>query len=358
MHLEADPLLRGSALLRWLLLPLARVAAVQAAILTMVLALNNFAVPAILQVKVFPAEIWVRFNTSFDYESALKLSWPLIVAPMLLVMFLRGRQASWSWRADAPTVRAFRRQLGAPWRLASGGVAIFLMVFSLVVPLWQLTGSAITWRQFLPALAAGQSAVAHSLEFAAASATVVIVLALLTSTVLNWRFSMEPLLWIAFFTPGVLLGIALIWIFNRPALRLIYQSAAIVVLAYVVRYAALGWSVVVRATRASDQSLIEVVRLEGATRWQTLRHAQWPQIYPAVAAAWYLTYLLCLWDVETLVLIVPPGGESLSLRVFNLLHYGHNPQVNALCLLLMLLALLPLLLWSGVELKLRTQETK
>jgi DNA-binding beta-propeller fold protein YncE len=56
-----------------------------------------------------------------------------------------------------------------------------------------------------------------------------------------------------------------------------------------------------------------------------------------------VTYLLCLWDVETLVLIVPPGGESLSLRIFNLLHYGHNSQVNALCLLLLALALLPLL---------------
>jgi len=34
------------------------------------LALNNFAVPAILQVKVFPAEMWVRFNTTFDTQSA------------------------------------------------------------------------------------------------------------------------------------------------------------------------------------------------------------------------------------------------------------------------------------------------
>ncbi len=44
---------------------------------------------------------------------------------------------------------------------------------------------------------------------------------------------------------------------------------------------------------------------------------------------------------------MPPGGESLALRVFNLLHYGHNTQVNALCLLLMALALLPLAL-AGV----------
>jgi DNA-binding beta-propeller fold protein YncE len=46
-----------------------------------------------------------------------------------------------------------------------------------------------------------------------------------------------------------------------------------------------------------------------------------------------------------MVLVVPPGGETLALRVFNLLHYGHNPQVNALCLALLALALLPLLLW-------------
>ena len=100
----------------------------------------------------------------------------------------------------------------------------------------------------------------------------------------------------------------------------------------------------------TDRSLAAMARLEGATAWQTLRHVHWPQISAPLAAAWYVTCLLCLWDVETLVLIVPPGGESLSLRVFNLLHYGHNAQVNALCLLLMALALFPLLLAAAFNL--------
>jgi len=43
---------------------------------------------------------------------------------------------------------------------------------------------------------------------------------------------------------------------------------------------------------------------------------------------------------------VPPGGETLALRVFNLLHYGHHAQVNALCLILLLLAVLPLAAWA------------
>ena len=92
-----------------------------------------------------------------------------------------------------------------------------------------------------------------------------------------------------------------------------------------------------------------MAQLEGANPWQILRHVRWPQISGRVAAAWYVTYLLCLWDAETIILIVPPGGESLALRIFNLLHYGHNSQVNALCLWLMLLAIAPLLVWWAIR---------
>src|SRR5205807_4146541 len=84
-QLEIDPAVVASALIRALLFPLARTAIAQAAVLTFVLALNNFAVPAILQVKVFPAEMWVRFNTPFDPQAALRLSWPLVIAPLLLL---------------------------------------------------------------------------------------------------------------------------------------------------------------------------------------------------------------------------------------------------------------------------------
>src|SRR5437764_807799 len=91
-----------------------------------------------------------------------------------------------------------------------------------------------------------------------------------------------------------------------------------------------------------DPDLTDAARLNGATGWQMLRHVYWPQIRPQVAAAWYMVFLLCLWDVESMILVVPPGGETLALRIFNLLHYGHNAQVNALCLALLGLALAPL----------------
>jgi tetratricopeptide (TPR) repeat protein len=42
------------------------------------------------------------------------------------------------------------------------------------------------------------------------------------------------------------------------------------------------------------------------------RDALLPQVLPGFAGAWYAIYLLALWDVETVVLIQPPGGETLA----------------------------------------------
>lgn len=343
-QLEVDSMLRGGYLLRWLLLPMARSSLLQASVLTFVLTLNNFAVPAILQVKVFPAELWVNFNTTFDYVAALKICWPMILVPLLAIVWLHRSEVAWNWRSDSAPAKTFRRQIGLGWWIGSGVIALLAAIASVAVPCWQLVFRSATWNELWPALAAGQSALLHSAGFAAATAAVVILLALAT-----WRWPLQSVLWLPFLTPGVLLGIALIWALNRPGLGAIYQSVVIVVLAYGIRYAVLGWNCVARAARGTDRTLSDAARLEGANGWQMLRHVYWPQIAPQVAVGWYVTYLLCLWDVETLVLIVPPGEESAALRIFNLLHYGHNVQVNALCVLLLGLALLPLILWRGLQ---------
>ncbi|HWH68901.1 MAG TPA: ABC transporter permease subunit, partial [Candidatus Sulfotelmatobacter sp.] len=204
---------------------------------------------------------------------------------------------------------------------------------------------------------AGQNAIWNSFLFASASATLIMLATLTLSSFIRARsglfrisdfgFRVSPLLWLPFLLPGILLGIGLISLFNHRWSAVFYQSVGIVILAFVIRYLALGWSTVAHAARTADRDLTDVARLDGATRWQMLRFVLWPQIAPQVLAAWYIIFLLCLWDVESMILLYPPGGETLALRIFNLLHYGYNAQVNALCLTLLLLALLPLLLWKA-----------
>ncbi len=339
-QLEVDPMLTDGSLLKWLLIPIAKTSLTQAAVLTFILALNNFAVPAILQVKVFPAELWVSFNTTFDYRAALQIGWPMIVAPLLLLFVFRGQTIPSFEKKREISAAHFKRQLGKRWFVFGGVVCVAAIFFSAVLPLSQLLFASETWGDFVPALSAGKSAVFQSALLAALAATVIVAMAVTTS-----RWQLRSISWISFLIPGVILGIFLIWVFNRPPMIAFYQSIGIVVLAFAVRYFAPGWNIVAHALRTTDRNVNDAARLEGANRWQIFFHVQLPQIFSPLGVAWYVSYLFCLWDVETLVLIVPPGSETVSLRIFNLLHYGHNSQVNALCVLLLGLAILPLAIW-------------
>jgi ABC-type Fe3+ transport system permease subunit/DNA-binding beta-propeller fold protein YncE len=356
-QLESDAAVSGCALIRGLLLPAGRTALAQASLLTFVLALNNFAVPAILQLKIFPAEIWVRFNTSFDTLGVLRASWPLLIVPLLVVLWLSRRELSWPRQQCSVPPKLFRRQLGPKWFWGCGLLSILVSLLAVGLPLIDLATVKRTWTELPGAIEAGQAAVWNSFWYAAASATSIVAVAILFELLaLTPRFRRSRpagmsvqffgwLAWLPFFIPGVLLGIGLITALNHPWSAWFYQSAGVVLLAFTIRYLALGWNAVLNSFAAVDHELSDAARLEGANRWQMLRYVHWPQVAPQIAAAWYVVFLLCLWDVEAMILVYPPGGENLALRIFNLLHYGHNAQVNALCLTLLCLAASPLVLW-------------
>jgi ABC-type Fe3+ transport system permease subunit/DNA-binding beta-propeller fold protein YncE len=354
-QLESDLAVTGWHLVRGLLMPLARGALALAGVLSFVLALNNFAVPTILQVKVFPEEMWVRFNTAFDTAGVLRLSWPLVLGPLFLLLWFSRREIPWPHLQPAVPARLFRQQFGPVWFWSCGAATSLICLLSVGLPVWQLISTKRTWTELPGALLAGQSAVWNSLWLAFAAAASILGATLFFRAVSFNRFNrfnsfntlFGVVLWLPFLLPGVLLGIGLIAAFNHDWSAFLYRSTGIVILAFGIRYIGLGWNAVARACERVDPDLIDVARLEGASRWQMLRHVQWPQIAPAARAAWYIVFLLCLWDVESMILVVPPGGETLALRIFNLLHYGYNAQVNALCLTLLVVALLPLMVWQG-----------
>lgn len=340
-QVESDPHLRGAALVRHVLFPLCKQHLFAAFLVTFVLALNHFTVPALLQTKVYPAEVWLRFNTSFDYRQALAVSWPLILAPLLLVFFFRFRPLPLRFQNASVCFTALRKRAGA-FSWVTGFITAVLLLLSLLLPLWQLVSSSRTWIEFLPAFAAGSTALWTSAWIAAGSALLALILARFTA-----RLPMLGFSWLLFLAPGVLLAMALIYFFNRAPFSAFYQSLGILFLAYALKFFAPAWSGLRAALATTDPALDDFARLHGTSVWDRFRHIEFPQLRTFLAALFYLLFILVLWDVETLVLLVPPGSETISLRIFNMLHYGHAGQVDALCVWLLLLAIMPIVLFFG-----------
>lgn len=346
--LETDLAVRGWTLWRRVLWPRCRTAAGLGAAVTFVLALNHFSIPAILQVKVLPTEAWIRFSTHFDVAGALRASWALVIIPLLVLGFLAGREVAWSPAPRVLDAARLRQQIGRRWVGGCGAVTVVLLTISLGLPLSHLFLTTRTWAEWPTAWAGAQTAVLHSVWYAGAAATLVTGLGLALCG-LRTRGSGRgaSLLWFTFLIPGILLGVGLLQLFNRPWLSAVADSSAIVLIALTVRYGALGIVPTRRAVAQNAARLEEAARLDGLGWGERVRHVFWPAAGPAAGAAWYVVYVLCLWDVETLLLLYPPGGETLAVKIFNLLHYGHTAHVNALCLALLAVALAPLGLWMA-----------
>jgi len=330
------------------LFPISYSALFQSGVIVFVLAFNNIAVPAILQVKVFPAQFWVQFSSTYNFQMAWQYGWVLALIPMVILLAFSGRTIAWPWESQGLDSNVFLERIGYIIRHFSTVLFGAIIVVSLLLPLGHLLLNGRTWLGFSDAIQAGSRSIFNSFCFAFLTATLVSIIGALTSSLKGFRLT-----WLFLFLPGVLLGVVWISIFNRPFLDWFYGSGCMVVTALGLRYFALGWEGMRGAKNSIDTDLVNATDLFGLPWRQRWIHLLQPQVGWAIFAVWYVIYLLCLWDTETVVLIVPPGGETLALRVFNLLHYGHHAQVNALCLILLLLALLPLILGFLVRLMIK-----
>ena len=347
---DSDPCLRGRWFIRHVLIPGAKSAMAPAGILTAAVAFNQFSVPAILQVRVYPVELWIRFSTEFDYSQAVALSWPMLIMPLLALVLARRAVSRRGERAPGNPISAdrFRHHLGRGWTAAVLFIMSALWILSVGFPAWQLAESGRTWSEFPAAVAAGKTALIYSCVYASATALLVVTVGIALA-----RFRAGHALWLLFLFPGIGLGIAALYLLNRPQpswMEVVYPSIGLGIGVLTLRYAAIGHFGAYRARLSLDPTLAESARMDGANRWQVFRHTLVPKALPTWVATGYVTYVLCLWDVETLLMIEPPGTQTLAMRVFNLLHYGHNHQVDALCIALVGLAVAPLALWTAARL--------
>lgn len=339
--LSIDPLVDGWNFIQLLWISL-RGPLCWAGVVTFALAANNLSVPGILQVRVFAEEILVRFNTELDLASVSWLGLPLFVVALGVSAWVLRRQ-DWfvsGGRASGREWLAERLGLGQRGLILMLGA--FVLLLGVAVPLAGLLLVPETWRELSVTWKASRSAISYSVGFAVLGSLLVV-----GSGWLLRRLPGAKGLWCLLIIPGTLLGAYLAWGHNQLGALGIDLGAFVVVAGLCVRFVGVGISGVMGIHHGVQRELIELARLDSVRGWERFRLCYWPSGGPGVLALLWVVYLLCLWEVEVLLFLVPPGVETVGLRVFNLLHYGHNSQVNASCLLLLLLGIAPGVLWWG-----------
>ena len=154
---------------------------------------------------------------------------------------------------------------------------------------------------------------------------------------------------LAFVLPAAILGVGIAYAWNRPATNWLYASVLVLVVAYVARYSALATRTVAAAVAQTPRSLDDAARTVGAGYFDRLR-LQLGMAPQALIGAFALALVFSLRDLETAVLLYPPGGEPLTARIFTLEANGPAGVVSALAALHMLITFMAVgLAWFALR---------
>jgi len=183
-----------------------------------------------------------------------------------------------------------------------------------------------------------------SAVLAATSATVALGVALLLvfAARRGWRRHLVSLLMLVLIgTPGALVGVLCIFLLNRsePAFlgQLYDETLAAPVIAQQFRMLPLAWMLSLAIMATIDRRSWELARVDGLSAWQVVWKLIVPQCGRSWVVAWLVLALVSVGELSTTILVLPAGVTTLSMRLFEMLHFGMRHQDSGLCLVLIFL---------------------
>lgn len=323
---ESAWLARGPAQ-AWLqvLLPLVSPVLGAGAALAFLFALADYGVPSLLQVDTYPVEVFALLDGYHDFGAAARASLPL--------WMLGAGVALLSWRLASPRLGELfsaRALSPARYRLSSrsrGPASLLLLVaLALVLAPFVALVSQVNRLSLLGlALWEASSDILNTLGFS-------LLVALVTTALAGWLAS-RPDRWVRM---GALLLLA-----SPPALLalgIVRLYGAQLVLGLTARNLAVPLLLLATAFALVPRTLHDAVHLAGKGR-----RLLWLDLHlPFYRLGFCLAFALAVGDLTLTLLLTPPGAGSLSMRIFNLAHYGRPDLVASLSLVLMAVSLSPL----------------
>ncbi len=324
----------GNRVFFCIVLPAVFPAVMAAGALVFVLSAADFSVPSLFQYQTYTLEIFSEYSRTGNLGQTGLLALPVIL-PVLGLFMLAHRGLG-----SIPIRRSFLEgrglELSGVLRLA-GGFAVVLCILQIGVPLvlfflqirdpiqlWESLG--LCWEELL-----------LSIGIAMLSAGTAVLLAGPAAVWLEgkgWYWHLLALFPIA--VPSSLIGMGLLKTVNGSAFHGLSQTLYFPALGCAVKYMPFALLLFSARHRRIHQEELEAGRIYRTSGPKYFRRILLPVYRPAVVSGAAVVFLLTLGEEGIPLILMPPGYETLAVKVYNYLHYGASELVSGFCLITVL----------------------
>jgi len=346
-RVEEAGLLLGSwySVLMHITLPLLRPAIILSFLLVFILTMGESTVANFLRYDIFPMESFIQFSAFYDFKTATIYTMPLLLivgVVLLLEYFLVTKRRV--------TYKTHNNQLNIPiqpFQTILLFALITFIVLTIALPLFGMirsTNISIFIDTFLITL----PLLERTLFYASMGATLLLLFGLFSAYIISYKTTklshlLHAMLLFFFVLSSIVIGIAFIWFWNTPYTNIIYTTPLIILFGYLVKYLLLSTKIIEIKFSQIPSSLIESAQLMGASWFQILYTILIPIAKETLVVAWVVGFIFSLRESTITMLVAPAGLTTLPTYILTQMANGKASTIAALCLIMILMTLLPLL---------------
>ncbi len=189
------------------------------------------------------------------------------------------------------------------------------------------------------------SSLRNSLVYASVAATVGIAVAITMSylmqrTRIRGRRLPDFLITLGSGSPSVVIALGLIMSMQGRFGVNIYNTAYILIVAYLIKYMMMGMRTVTSAISQIHVSLEESSQVAGASWLGTMRRVTGPLIFPSIAAGWFLIFIPCFYELSMTTLLYSNSTKTIGFQLYEYWTYTSQPQASAMAFGILIIVIL------------------
>ena len=185
----------------------------------------------------------------------------------------------------------------------------------------------------------------NSLVYASVTATVGLIIAcvmgyLLQRTRIRGRSIPNFLITLGSGTPSVVIALGLIMTMRGSFGINIYNTAYILIIAYLIKYLMMGMRTVVSAMSQIHVSLEESSQISGAGWLRTMTRITGPLIFPSIAAGWFLIFIPSFYELSMTTLLYSSTTKTIGFQLYEYWTFTSQPMSCAMAFGILLIVVL------------------
>ena len=303
------------------------------------LSVNDYAIPSIFSVNVYSLEIFVEYSSSLSMTRTMIKSLPLIIIEVILLFsipellaktFLSGKKGEL-----ADTKMKFTKGINS---LTFFAFVVIILQFAVPVSVLLLDKSM--WTSMGATLFNSLNDLGTSMGICTLAVVLGVPVIYLTASWLNSIKNIKTGLFFVLLPsilPAALMGTAYINLFNNEFTSSIYDSIFMPVLVIMARFVPFGAVAVLAEMKRIDRSLLHAAEILDRSSMRTSLIIVIPIISTSLIIGASLLFLFGLGELGATVMVLPPGLSTLTVRLYNYLHYGSSEMVLGISLVMILI---------------------